>query len=81
MMPGQNQICQNLLQAYSTRLRDSAKELRRLEKEHLDRVTELYGGSFPELIQAEPLEIANNDQIADLVSQMNDLTALFRDIG
>ena len=40
---GEEQICSNLQQAYRSRLRDCARDLRTIEREHLERVTKLYG--------------------------------------
>ena len=38
-----DQICQNVLQAYFVRLRDATQRLRTIERDHIDKISKLYG--------------------------------------
>ena len=37
------QICENVCQAYFVRLRDATQRLRRIERDHIDKISKLYG--------------------------------------
>jgi hypothetical protein len=51
------QISRNLIQLYSIRLKESSKQLRNIEREHLERMQKLYGNDLDLIqIQVEPTE-------------------------
>lgn len=39
----QEKICENITQAYLIRLKDATKKLRQIERDHIDKISKLYG--------------------------------------
>ena len=39
----QEKICENICQAYLIRLKDATKKLRQIERDHIDKISKLYG--------------------------------------
>lgn len=39
----QEKICENVIQAYLVRLKEQTKKLRNIERDHIDRISKLYG--------------------------------------
>ena len=67
-----DQICQNVLQAYFVRLRDATQRLRTIERDHIDKISKLYGVKGEVYLLGNELDVEpdmNNSASADNMIQ------------
>ena len=66
-----DQICQNVLQAYFVRLRDATQRLRTIERDHIDKISKLYGVKGEVYLLGNELDVEPevNNSANDLIQE------------